>query len=397
MGTLGTSRIRYQIKRERVSDLAESTKQKLKKKFERAQEQLKRKFAEAVVPGQSEEFISDILNDKMEESSTEKEAPEELIRMSKFYQESDAISSLIILSLVDHDKYSKQLLIKTDTSLNTGIKLPQTGPKTRVRMDIGKAEHFLDFLFSSGILQDVAYGTTKVKFQSGEEQCIAHAVITSKFSHTVVFYKQYWDSAKYSPLSDSSLWRILHGINPSQQKCLAGLDDVTAAAMTGFETLKNPSGFFKRTDLEDALEKSKQYLKTQYQLNCNDTTPISLHNIAFALSDPSDESLQMPSQVDPGEVCKDCNNLLMAIEEVWNTVDNHSRDQDLKYDIKIATEAIFKYINHLMHDVQQKKSQRMCFFKNIRNSGILAERFQSKSIANKVQRGSKGILWQKRN
>ena len=49
----------------------------------------------------------------MEESSTEKEAPEELIRMSKIYQGSDAISSLIILSLVDHDKYSKQQLVKT--------------------------------------------------------------------------------------------------------------------------------------------------------------------------------------------------------------------------------------------------------------------------------------------
>ena len=175
---LDTSPIQYQIKRKRVSDLAESTKQKLKKKFERAQEQLKRKFAEAIAPGQSEEFINDIVNDKMEQSSTEKEAPKELIRMSKIYQQSDAITFLIIiLSLVDHDKYSKQLLMKTFgcskykidqarkfRSLNTGIKLPQTGPKTNVCMDIGKVEHFFDFLFSSGILQDVAYGTTKVKW-----------------------------------------------------------------------------------------------------------------------------------------------------------------------------------------------------------------------------------------
>ena len=57
--------------------------------------------------------------------------------------------------------------------------------------------------------------------------------------------------------------------------------------------------------------------------------------------------MQMPHQVDPGEVCKDCNNLFTAFEEVWNIVDNHSGDQKLKYDIKIATEAIFKYINHL--------------------------------------------------
>ena len=109
------------------------------------------------------------------------------------------------------------------------------------------------------------------------------------------------------------------------------------------------------------LKKSKQYLKNQYQLNCNDTTPISSHNIAFSHSDSSDESFQMPSQVDQGEVCKDCNILLIAIEGVWNTVDDHSRDQDLKYDIKIATEAIFQYINHLMCDIQQKKAKEFAF------------------------------------
>ena len=42
--------------------------------------------------GPSKKFINDILNNKMKESSTEKETPEELIRMSKIYPESDAIS-----------------------------------------------------------------------------------------------------------------------------------------------------------------------------------------------------------------------------------------------------------------------------------------------------------------
>ena len=83
---MDTSPIQYQIKIKKVLDLAESTKQKLeKKKFERAQDQLKRKFVEAVALRQSEKFINDILNNKMDESSTEKEAPEELIRMSKIY------------------------------------------------------------------------------------------------------------------------------------------------------------------------------------------------------------------------------------------------------------------------------------------------------------------------
>lgn len=62
----------------------------------------------------------------------------------------------------------------------------------------------MDFLFSWGILQDIVYGTTKVKFQSGEEQCTVQAVITSNLSHTIAFYKQYCDSTKNSALPDSS-------------------------------------------------------------------------------------------------------------------------------------------------------------------------------------------------
>lgn len=42
--TLDTSPLTYLIKRKRVSDLADETKKKLKKKIERAQEQLKKKL-----------------------------------------------------------------------------------------------------------------------------------------------------------------------------------------------------------------------------------------------------------------------------------------------------------------------------------------------------------------
>ena len=154
--------------------------------------------------------------------------------------------------------------------------------------------------FFSGILQDVAYGT-KVEFHSGEEQHIGNAVITSKFSHTIAFYKQYSDSKKYLPLSDSSLWRIF--MKPITAEVLGRAWWCHSSSYDRFWGFWNASDFFKRTDLKDALEKSKRYLKTQYRLNCNDTIPISSHNIAFVLSDPCDESFRMVCQVDPGKVC----------------------------------------------------------------------------------------------
>ena len=52
-----------------------------------------------------------------------------------------------------------------------------------------------------------------------------------------------------------------------------------------------------------------------------------------------------------------------GVAKVWNTVNKYSGDQDLKYDIKIATEVIFQYINNLMHDPQQKKAKESAFSK----------------------------------
>ena len=52
-------------------------------------------------------------------------------------------------------------------------------------MDQLKCEHFLDFIFTSGILMDVAYGSTNIKYDSGETQTRPHAVLTVRFKHAV--------------------------------------------------------------------------------------------------------------------------------------------------------------------------------------------------------------------
>lgn len=53
------------------------------------------------------------------------------------------------------------------------------------RMDQLKCKHFLDFIFTSGILMDVAYGSTNIKYDSGETQTRPHAVLTVRFKHAV--------------------------------------------------------------------------------------------------------------------------------------------------------------------------------------------------------------------
>ena len=47
------------------------------------------------------------------------------------------------------------------------IKTPDVSKHNRLRLDINKCNHFLDFTFNNGLLQDIAYGTSVMKYTNG--------------------------------------------------------------------------------------------------------------------------------------------------------------------------------------------------------------------------------------
>ena len=80
---------------------------KLKQKFLRTQETLKKKFAKAVAPGLTEEFINDVLT----ENTSEDEVPGDIQHALDYYEESDALGKMVILALLDHHKYFKKYIM----------------------------------------------------------------------------------------------------------------------------------------------------------------------------------------------------------------------------------------------------------------------------------------------
>ena len=72
---------------------------------------------------------------------------------------------------------------------NAGLRKPENVTFKRNRLNADKAEHFISFLFSSGLMQDVAYGSTTIKFDCGDVQSIPHAILQSKYSHLIQFYQ----------------------------------------------------------------------------------------------------------------------------------------------------------------------------------------------------------------
>ena len=279
---------------------------------------------------------------------------------------------------------------------NVGITIPVEKEITRNRLDQKKAEHFLDFIFNSNLFQDVAYGVTKIKFDSNDVYKISRAVLIAKMSHTIAFYNEVCRSENYSPLSESSLWRKLHAVKPSQQKCLAGLGDITAAAMNGFSMLQDLSLKYKNRELSNLFERSKRYYKTNFQFNCSATYPNSIsHCPIFALSDLTNKQLQQISIAPNDKICYECENLNKSLVEIKRLASNNSADEDTIYDIEIAEKDIIDYKKHLMRDCQQKKAKVFAFESLDEETGFWLKDYCQKVLPSKFREGQKEYFGKK--
>ena len=100
-----------------------------------------------------------------------------------------------------------------------------------------KCEHFLDFIFTSGILMDVAYRTANVKYDNGETQTLPHAVLTVRFKHVIGSYIEMCKSSEFQSLGESPLYRILRSLKSSQRKSLSRLDDIMTDGINALDSL----------------------------------------------------------------------------------------------------------------------------------------------------------------
>ena len=236
---------------------------------------------------------------------------------------------------------------------------------------------------------------TTLKYDSGDIQNIAHAVLTAKFSHVIAFYCQACTESNYTPLSDSSLLRILKAMKPSQRKSLAGLNDTAAAAMNGIGKLQELSRKFGSKTCEDSLERCKRYLKTGYQLHCSDPeNRIPSHSAEFALSDPNNNKLHAIIDVSE-EVCYECNELCEVLQTIQDLAKEHTADNDTIYDIDVAVNHISDYVKHLMRDVQQRKAKSDAFLQLDNETAFWLKDFSQKILPVKFREGQKEYFGKK--
>ena len=69
-------------------------------------------------------------------------------------------------------------------------------------------------------------------YDSGDEEKIAQAILRTKYSHTIAFYRESCKEAQYIPVSEASLWMILHELKLLAETIPQLLE------MNGFATLQ---------------------------------------------------------------------------------------------------------------------------------------------------------------
>ena len=146
----------------------------------------------------------------------------------------------------------------------------------RIRVPLDKLDHFLAFISSTRVVQDLPFGEKTLKL-SGSEIKIPNVVRNSIPEQVVKQYQSYCVETGFnSPLSRSSLCRILDVCSASVRTSLQGLDYFSAEGAKSFEDLMAAvdklgdvygCGLSWAKEQTRKLKVAKRYLKGDYKVS----------------------------------------------------------------------------------------------------------------------------------
>ena len=146
----------------------------------------------------------------------------------------------------------------------------------REKVDPVKIDHFLDFITSSTIVQDLAFGRKTLTLSSDAKIDIPNVIRTVSPCRLIKQYNQYCSEENYTLLSTRTLFRILsEACVASVRKNLQGLDSYAAEGARGFDDLlslldtlvKYGANEAVIAELKDNFRYLKQYIKSDYKVN----------------------------------------------------------------------------------------------------------------------------------
>ena len=158
--------------------------------------------------------------------------------------------------------------------LQHGIGTPVPNqPAVRLLVDETQLDHFLQFITSPHIVQDLPFGEKSLRLSNGSLLEVPNVIRALRPERITRQYKQYCQEVGFIPFSQRTMLRILSACSATVRKSLQGLDYVAADGASAFDDLakllQQHSHLVTVSTLERwqrTLKNGKLYLKGDFKV-----------------------------------------------------------------------------------------------------------------------------------
>lgn len=145
----------------------------------------------------------------------------------------------------------------------------------RLRISQQQLDHFLSFVTSPHLVQDLPFGQKELKMSSGKTITVPNVIRTMIPQRIVKQYSQYCEESDFKPFSESTMLRVLNECSATVRKSLQGLDNFAAQGARSFDDLATvvqtisplkKDGEIWAAEMQESLKVGKLYLKGDYKV-----------------------------------------------------------------------------------------------------------------------------------
>ena len=147
-------------------------------------------------------------------------------------------------------------------------------PSPRIRVDQQQLDHFLSFITSPHLVQDLPFGQKTLKLSSGKLIEIPNVIRTMIPQRIARQYSHYCKETNFKPFSERTMLRVLAECKASVRKSLQGLDYFAVDGSRAFEDLDKlvrqlgDLGLGKDWQVQhiELLKAAKSYIKGDFKV-----------------------------------------------------------------------------------------------------------------------------------
>ncbi|KAK3736763.1 hypothetical protein QZH41_008003 [Actinostola sp. cb2023] len=245
----------------------------------------------------------------------------------------------------------------------------KTAPRIRIQKE--QLDHFLSFITSPHLVQELPFGEKHLQLSSGKMITLPNVIRTMIPERIATQYIQYCKDTNFDPFSKRTMLHILSECSASIRKSLQGLDyfaaqggrafDDLVSTVKGLSAVADSNGDWTR-NIQDALKMGKLYLKGDYKVHISNDSSVADHCSVHALSDPSDKTFRCQCNHEHNNVCDQCNSLDMALQDIEDVVTNAKFQSEVDRDeymyiCRSAKQAIQAWKCHQLRSIRQDQAR----------------------------------------